>query len=69
MNYECRSKRYFKIKKRRLKKAFQEALCSIAENPLWVCKGGDLTGIYGYDVYYNRTNYEIAISHLKKMIS
>jgi len=23
-------------------------------------KTGDLSGIYGYDVYYNKTNYEIA---------
>ena len=31
--------------------------------PLWVCKGGDLTGIYGYDVYYNRTNYGNSVMH------
>jgi len=44
-----------------LKKAFQEALRSIAENPFCgSVKVGNLTGIYGYDVYYNRTNYEIA---------
>lgn len=23
-------------------------------------KSGDLSGIYGYDIYYNRTNYELA---------
>jgi hypothetical protein len=23
-------------------------------------KTGDLTGIYGYDIYYNKTNYELA---------
>ena len=50
-----------RLKEKGLKKAFQEALCSIAENPFCgSAKVGDLTGIYGYDVYYNRTNYEIA---------
>jgi hypothetical protein len=23
-------------------------------------KTGDLSGIYGYDIYYNKTNYELA---------
>ena len=23
-------------------------------------KTGDLSGMYGYDIYYNRTNYELA---------
>ena len=62
LRYTSAAQRYFKkIKEKGLKKAFQEALCSIAENPFCgSAKVGDLTGIYGYDVYYNRTNYEIA---------
>ena len=60
LRYTSAAQRYFKkIKEKGLKKAFQEALCSIAENPFCgSAKVGDLTGIYGYDVYYNRTNYE-----------
>lgn len=23
-------------------------------------KAGDLAGVYGYDIYYNKTNYELA---------
>ena len=29
--------------------------CTIGET-----KTGDLTGFYGYDIYYNKTNYELA---------
>ena len=44
-----------------LKTAFQEALQKISNNPYsGTQKTGDLSGIYGYDVYYNKVNYEIA---------
>ena len=50
-----------KIKDKQLKKLFQKTIESIAENPYaGQAKKGDLTGIYGYDLYYNKTNYEIA---------
>lgn len=50
-----------KIKDKQLKKRFKEAVDLIAENyTVGEEKTGDLAGIYGYDVYYNRTNYEIA---------
>lgn len=62
LRYTSTAQRYFKkVKEKGLKKVFQEALCRIAENPFCgSAKVGDLAGIYGYDVYYNRTNYEIA---------
>lgn len=50
-----------KIKDKGLKTAFCTALIKIAENPyIGRAKIGDLSGIYGFDVYYNKTNYEIA---------
>ena len=50
-----------KIREKGLKSAFKEAFDSIAENPyIGIEKVGDLAGVYGLDVYYNKTNYEIA---------
>ena len=50
-----------KLKDKQLKKAFQDALQAIAEDPYAGDeKKGDLVGVYGWDVYYARTNYEIA---------
>lgn len=62
LRYSAGVQRYFKkIKEKGLKKVYQEALCKISENPYQgMAKTGDLSGIYGFDVYYNRTNYEIA---------
>ena len=41
--------------------AFQNALRSISEDPYaGTAKVGDLSGFYCWDVYYARTNYEIA---------
>ena len=56
------AKRYFKkIKDKHLKEAMQTALTEISDNPyIGEEKTGDLAGIYGYDIFYNRTNYEIA---------
>ena len=66
LRYTSAAQRYFKkIKEKGLKKAFQEALCSIAENPFCgSAKVGDLTGIYGYDVYYNRPIIQPLAYHL-----
>lgn len=64
--YELRylpgAERYFKkIKGKGLKAAFRTALERLAENPyIGQAKTGDLAGVYGFDVYYNKTNYEIA---------
>lgn len=54
--------RYFKkIRENGLKKVLSEALNDICKNPyIGELKTGDLSGLYGYDVYYKGTNYEIA---------
>lgn len=50
-----------KIKDRKLKLLYQEAIDRICENHLvGTPKTGDLSGIYGYDIYYDKTNYELA---------
>ncbi len=64
--YEVRflpqAEKYFrKIKEKALKDAFQTALQAIGKNPhAGNEKKGDLAGIYGWDIYYAGTNYEIA---------
>ena len=50
-----------KLKDKKLKALYQEAIDEICENHLiGELKTGDLTGVYGYDIYYNKTNYELA---------
>ena len=50
-----------KIKDKRLKALYQEAIDKIVEDhTVGELKTGDLSGIYGYDIYYNKTNYELA---------
>ena len=50
-----------KIKDKRLKALYQEAIDRIREDhTVGEGKTGDLQGIYGYDIYYNKTNYELA---------
>ncbi len=64
--YELRylpgAEKYFrKVKEKGLQKAFRTALEKIAADPYsGKAKVGDLAGIYGWDVFYNKTNYEIA---------
>jgi len=64
--YELRftraAERYFKkIRGKGLKTVFRNALTAISSDPyIEGLKTGDLAGIYGYDVYYAGTNYEIA---------
>ena len=64
--YELRylpgAEKYFKkIKEKGLKEAFKAALLKISQNPYdGEPKSGDLSGVYCLDVYYNKTNYEIA---------
>lgn len=49
-----------KLKEKGLKKAFQEALEEISSVPyIGELKTGDLAGVYCYDVYYRKTNYEL----------
>lgn len=50
-----------KLKDKKLKMLYQEAVDKIREDhTIGEIKTGDLSGIYGYDIYYNRTNYELA---------
>ena len=50
-----------KLKDSHLKKLFQNTIDEILENPLiGEEKKGDLRGIRCCDIYYNRTNYELA---------
>ncbi len=51
-----------KLKDKQLKGKFREAFHEIQLNPFKAGeqKKGDLAGVYGYDIYHNRTNYEIA---------
>ena len=62
LQYMKSAEKYFKkIREKGLKAAFRTALQTIAENPYTgKSKTDDLSGVYGYDVYYNKTNYEIA---------
>lgn len=50
-----------KLKDKKLKVLYQEAIDKICEDYLvGELKTGDLAGVYGYDIYYNKTNYELA---------
>ena len=50
-----------KLKDKKLKKLYQEAIDEILENPqIGEEKTGDLKGVRGYDIYYNKINYELA---------
>lgn len=50
-----------KLKDKQLKMAYQKAMDQILiDHTLGTAKTGDLTGIFGYDIYYNKTNYELA---------
>lgn len=44
-----------------MKTLHQEAIDKIGEDhTVGEVKSGDLSGIYGYDIYYNKTNYQLA---------
>ena len=50
-----------KLKDKKLKLLYQEAVNRICEDPtVGEVRTGDLSGVYGYDIYYNKTNYELA---------
>ena len=50
-----------KLKDKKLKALYQETIDKICEDHLaGELKTGDLAGVYGYDIYYNKTNYELA---------
>lgn len=50
-----------KIKDKKLKDLFKKAIEEICKNyQIGERKKGDLSGIRGYDIFYNKTNYEVA---------
>lgn len=50
-----------KLKDKKLKRLYQEAVDKIREDyTIGTAKTGDLSGVYGYDISYNKTNYELA---------
>ena len=50
-----------KLKDKKLKNLYKEAIDRICEDhTVGEAKSGDLSGIYGYDIFYNKTNYELA---------
>ena len=52
-----------KLKDNKLKRLYQEAIDRIREDhAIGEAKQGDLSGIYCYDIFYNKTNYELAYS-------
>ena len=56
-----------KIKEKPLKSAFQKAIDDILQNPyIGDLKTGDLSGVYCCDVFYNKTNYELAYTIIEE---
>lgn len=50
-----------KLKDKKLKELYQKAIDEICKDyTVGQEKTGDLSDIYGYDIYYNKTNYELA---------
>ena len=50
-----------KLKDKQLKDKYKKAIDLITlDYTIGSLKSGDLTGIYSYDIYYYKTNYELA---------
>ncbi len=50
-----------KLKDKKLKMLYQEAIDKIREDhTVGDAKIGDLSDVYGYDIYYKKINYELA---------
>ncbi len=62
VTYMPSAEKYFrKLKDKNLKKEFKNAISQIRNNPnIGESKTGDLKGISCLDLFYNKTNYEIA---------
>ncbi len=58
-----------KLKDKRLKKLYQDAIDEICADPsVGDPKHGDLEGVLGYDIYYNKINYELAYTIEERVI-
>jgi hypothetical protein len=56
-----------KLKEKALKDAFQAEIIAIRKDPyIGEAKTGDLAGIFSRDVFYNKTNYELAYTLVEK---
>jgi len=69
LSYSPRAERYFKkLKEKGLISEYRDALIEISKDPYTAGepKTGDLAGIYCRDVYYHKTNYEIAYCILEE---
>jgi len=63
LRYKPPAEKYFKkLKEKGLIAAYRKALGDISDDPYSAGeeKSGDLSGVYCCDVYYSKTNYEIA---------
>jgi mRNA interferase RelE/StbE len=62
LRFSNAAEKYFrKLHEKPLKKIFRVALEKLQVNPyIGQTKTGDLSGVYCYDVFYQKTNYEIA---------
>ena len=60
-----------KLKDKELKNLYHDAVDKIREDyTVDEAKTGDLSGVYGYDIYYNKTNYELAytVEYLENVV-
>jgi len=56
-----------KLKEKALKLKFQEAMDLICENPeVGETKTGDLSGIFCYDIFHAKINYELAYTLIEQ---
>ena len=64
VKYSPAIEKYFrKLKDKKLKEKYKNAIDLITKDyRIGNLKTGDLSGIYSYDIFYNRTNYELAYS-------
>ena len=60
-----------KLKDKKLKNLYHDAVDKIREDyTVDEAKTGDLSGVYGYDIYYNKTNYKLAytVEYLENVV-
>ena len=56
-----------KLKEKALKSKFQQAVDAICENPyIGELKTGDLSGIFCYDIFHAKINYELAYTLIEQ---
>jgi len=62
IQFSTAAQKYFKkLRNKKLKNVFSEALDKISGNPyIGAQKSGDLATVYGYGMHYNGVNYELA---------